>query len=82
MALDTPVVASDIPMVTDAIGDHAHALVPVGDSEALAGALARTLRQSNLDTITLARERFESRFTPEAVVAAMRSFYEAAISGT
>jgi glycosyltransferase involved in cell wall biosynthesis len=82
MALDTPVVASEIPMVRDAIGDHAHALVPVGDSDALADALARTLRRPNLDTIGLARERFESSFTPEAVVAAMRRFYEAAISGT
>ena len=82
MALDTPVVASEIPMVRDAIGDHAQALVPVGDSDALAEALARTLRHSSLDTIRLARERFESNFTPEAVVAAMRRFYEAAISGT
>jgi glycosyltransferase involved in cell wall biosynthesis len=81
MALDTPVVASEIPMVRDAIGDHAQALVPVGDAEALADALARSLWRPDEQAVKRARERFEHNFTPDAVVAAMRRFYEATISG-
>ena len=43
MALECPVVASDIPMVVEAIGPYAHALVPVGDAVALSCALADCL---------------------------------------
>ncbi len=80
MALDTPVVASDIPMVRDAIGDDAAALVPVGESGALADALARCLVDPPRTSAQRARERFEQSFTPEAVVAAMRRFYETALA--
>ena len=77
MALDTLVVASDIPMVRDAIGAHAYALVPVGNAAALADALVRSMSDPDAASVAArARERFEDEFTPQAVVARLASLYE------
>lgn len=82
MALERPVVASDIPTVRDAIAENAYALVPVGDAIGLSEALARCLADPGRHSVArLARERFDAHFTPDVVVASMRRLYEAAISG-
>ena len=81
MALERPVVASDIPMVREAIGDMALALVPVGDAAALAAALLRAVEMPQDTALTgAARDRFESRFSPAAVVSAMANFYGRALA--
>jgi glycosyltransferase involved in cell wall biosynthesis len=80
MALETPVVASDIPMVREATGDHAVALIAVDDAPALARALHRALADPDgaRASATAARRRFDERFTPEAVVAGFADIYEQA----
>ena len=82
MALETPVVASDLPMVREAIGDHAAALVPVGDAAALAGALRHVLADPSAvaASTAAARRRFDEQFTPDAVVAGLSRIYERAAS--
>jgi glycosyltransferase involved in cell wall biosynthesis len=78
MALERPVVASDIPMVREAIGRHAAALVEVGQQQALSKALGAVLAdpQAFAQTTILARQRFESHFTPDAVAAGLLRIYE------
>lgn len=84
MALDRPVVASDIPMVREAIGSHAAHLVPVGDADALAAGIATVLSDPSAfdDVVVAARRRFDARYTPEAVVAGLRAIYDSAIAGS
>jgi len=80
MALNRPVVASDIPMVREAIGEHAAALVPLDDVPAFAAALVSALRGSATvaQQVADARRRFDDRFTPDAVVRALVAIYERA----
>jgi glycosyltransferase involved in cell wall biosynthesis len=80
MALETPVVASDLPMVRAAIGDHAAAFVPVDDAAALAGALANVLQhpEGARRASAAARARFDARFSPDAVVADLAEVYRRA----
>ncbi|MFV0306223.1 MAG: glycosyltransferase [Desertimonas sp.] len=82
MALDRPVVASDIPMVREAIGTHAARLVPVGDPVALAEAIAAVIDAPRAfdDQVAAARRRFDTRYSPAAVVAGLRAVYESAIA--
>ena len=80
MALGRPVVASDIPMVREAIGDLAFALVPVNDAPALCSALGRCLTsKSDPAQLRLARARFDTMYSAEAVVERMRDFYAVAV---
>jgi glycosyltransferase involved in cell wall biosynthesis len=83
MALARPVVASDIPMVHEAIGDHAAALVPVDDPRSLAAAIARCLSDpvAAAQAGTAARARFDATFTPGPVVEQLRRLYVAATQG-
>ena len=82
MALETPVVASDLPMVREAIGDHAAALVQVDDAPALAAALRDVLLDPGpvAASTAAARRRFDERYSPDAVVAGMARIYERAAS--
>jgi glycosyltransferase involved in cell wall biosynthesis len=68
-------------MVREAIGDHAAGLVPVGDAPALAGALHRVLTDPNAAQASAraARRRFDERFTPEVVAAALAHIYDRAV---
>ena len=76
MALERPVVASDIPMVREAIGDLACALVPVEDADALGYALARCLsRGPDRALLQAARARFDEGHSPDAVVERMSGLY-------
>lgn len=76
MALERPVVASDIPMVREAIGEHAYALVPVDDPSALSCQLGRCLADiGRAETARAARRAFAARYTPDAVAAQLRGVY-------
>ena len=80
MALATSIVASDIPMVREAVGDCAAALVKVGDAQALAAALEETLAADTSSLTTAARQRFDALFSPGPVVAKLAEFYGSAIA--
>lgn len=85
MALEAPIVASDIPSVREAVGAGSKALlVPPGDPEALADAVAASLRDPSAAAVRArrAREDFLERFTLEAVAVGMLSFYERALMRT
>lgn len=80
MALERPVVASDLPMVVEAIGPDAAALVPVGDPHALAAALDGALRSPDENRTQAARLRFDQQFSPPAIVERIEELYRDAIA--
>ena len=80
MALETPIVASDIPSVREVVADARGArLVPVEDHRALARAIAQVL--DSPDATDELRARFLSALTVEKSVDRMMAFYERALSG-
>jgi glycosyltransferase involved in cell wall biosynthesis len=79
MALERPVVASDLPMVSEAIGDHASRLVPVGDDAALADAIEYAVETGSGPQTTAARARFDALFTPGPVACRLMGLYSDAI---
>ncbi len=83
MALERPVIASDIPMVREAIGDDAYALVAVDDVAGFAAAIDRALDDPERGAVAArARARFETRFTPDAVVEGIERIYVEALDTT
>jgi glycosyltransferase involved in cell wall biosynthesis len=82
MALECPVVGSDIPMIREAIGAHACALVPVNDVEALAAAVRLALTSEHSAVTGAARQRFEAHFTPRPIVAQLAVLYRDAIGAS
>jgi glycosyltransferase involved in cell wall biosynthesis len=82
MALEAPVVASDLPTLHDAVtdGDTAR-LVPVGDPGRLAEAVVATLDDPADATARAKRayQRFLDQFTIDGVMDQMRAFYERAL---
>ena len=82
MALERPIVASDIPMVREALGDDTAALVPVDDADALASMLERALRVDHSVAITAARKRFDEHFAPSPIVERLAVLYRQAISAS
>lgn len=76
MALEAPIVASDLPGVRDAVVENAE-LVPPGDSEALAEAILRVLRgqSTSARNVGANRMRFEEYFSLEAMLQGMRQLY-------
>ncbi len=85
MALEAPIVASDLPSVREVVGsDGACArLVPVGSVAAVADAVADTLADA-VETAAKAgagRERFERLFTIERAADGMVGFYQRAVGG-
>jgi len=83
MALEAPIVASDLGAVREVVHDEAEALlVPPGDVSRLAAAIERTLedRQGTEARARAARQRFSQHFTVERVVAEMLAFYERALT--
>lgn len=83
MALESPIVASDIPAIREVLGegDERVLLVPPDDPGALATAIARTLSDpASAGTRAIAaRERFLERFTLDRVANATVAFYERAL---
>jgi glycosyltransferase involved in cell wall biosynthesis len=83
MALRAPIVASDIPPVTEAVSDGLSArLVPAGQPEAFAGALVETLtdRAAAEGRAELAEADFQARFTIRRAADGMLAFYDHAVS--
>ena len=83
MALETPIVASDLPAVRESVGDETAAwLVPPGQPTALASALTAVIsdRQESTRRARTALERFDAEFTIERVVQRMVGFYQHALS--
>jgi glycosyltransferase involved in cell wall biosynthesis len=79
LALEIPIVASDIPPVREVVdGLPGVTLVPVGEPGSLARALTECLR--NRPPTDGHRERFEGRFSMRAVAQRMESLYERAAS--
>jgi glycosyltransferase involved in cell wall biosynthesis len=80
MALEVPIVATDIAPVREVVGDTGCGrLVPPDDVEALAAALASVLRDPRAAAaeacVAAARERFLEHFTTERVADEMLRFY-------
>jgi glycosyltransferase involved in cell wall biosynthesis len=81
MALEAPIVASDIPPIREAVGEGTAVLVRPGDSEALATGIVGTLLEDTeaVRRSRRGRKRFLANFTLEVVAGAMISFYERAL---
>jgi glycosyltransferase involved in cell wall biosynthesis len=75
-ACGTPVVASDLPVIREVTGTHAR-LVPVGDADALAEALATTLTDGG-PTSTADRRTHAAGFTWARCAETTRSAYRRA----
>ncbi len=85
MAAGLPVVATDVGAVSEAvIAGQTGLLVPPGDVEALAEALASVLGAPDRarEMGRLGRERFEERFTIDRMVRGYESVYEAVVRET
>jgi glycosyltransferase involved in cell wall biosynthesis len=84
MALEAPIVASDLPGVREALGPRLPAvLVPPESAKALASALEAVLDDPRgaANRAAEGRSRFLSHFTMEEVAAQMAGFYERALAG-
>jgi glycosyltransferase involved in cell wall biosynthesis len=82
MALEVPIVASDIPPVREVLGDvGAGRLVGSDDPTALAAGVLSMLgaRQEAAVSVRRARERFLANYTTEVVAKRMMAFYETAL---
>jgi glycosyltransferase involved in cell wall biosynthesis len=82
MALEAPVVASDLPTLHDAVADGDTAtLVPAGDPAQLGAAIRAALDDPAAAAARAQRayRRFLERFTIDRVVDQMRAFYERAL---
>jgi glycosyltransferase involved in cell wall biosynthesis len=83
MALEAPIVASDVPPVREAVTDGVSArLVPPDRPEALAAAMVETLRDRAGAAARAERARadFQARFTIGRAADGMLAFYEHALS--
>jgi glycosyltransferase involved in cell wall biosynthesis len=79
LALETPVVASDLPAVREVFDGRAIGLIaPAGDSDGLAGAIATTIadHRATAERTVLGRERFLERYTADAAARGMIELYE------
>lgn len=84
MALEAPIVASDLPPVREVVGGEAGArLVPPGHPESLARAIAAAITKpaETAMRVAFAHQRFQERYTIERVADAMMAFYERALGG-
>jgi glycosyltransferase involved in cell wall biosynthesis len=81
MALEAPIVASDLPAIREAVGRDGGRLVPSGDPNALAAALIEALtdRREASARARTARIRFLERYTIERVSHQMLAFYDRAL---
>jgi glycosyltransferase involved in cell wall biosynthesis len=81
MALQAPAVATDLPGVREALGREGGILVPPRDPLALSRAVVSVLRdpEAGAARASLARRRFLSRFSIQAVADQMAGFYARAL---
>lgn len=84
MALDLPIVASDLPAIREVLADgECGILTPPGDSEALAKALesVAACSHSARQLAQRARREFEARFTVERSAARLATLYRQVAAG-
>lgn len=84
MAMEKPVVATDVGGVREIVGECGH-IVPAGNAEALAEALLQTMRATAEERHALgryARQRITSQFSIDARVAQWEALYANVLSGT
>ena len=79
LATGTPVVASDLPVLREVLGDAA-SFVPVGDADALAAALAAALGGDGGDIAREQRRAQAASYTWAATAAAVMSAYQLALA--
>lgn len=81
MALEAPIVATDLPQVREVVGDDGALLVDPTRTCDLAGAIERVLESPDdmSALVGAARERFLAKFTIDGVADQTVSFYERAI---
>jgi glycosyltransferase involved in cell wall biosynthesis len=85
LALEAPVVASNLPGVREIVGETDIALLtPVGDPAAIASAVVSTLQDPGAasDRARRGRERFLSDFTIDRVAEQMAAFYGRALESS
>lgn len=81
MALEVPVVSSDAGGLPELVGGDAGIMVPAGDAEALARAVAQMLDDGELRGRSIAAgSRVVERFSAAAMAAGMRSVYDSVIA--
>jgi glycosyltransferase involved in cell wall biosynthesis len=81
MALECPIVVSDLPSIREVVDDSTAVLVPPDDADALGAAVVRTLStgdQTRRRAIA-ARRRFLERFTVDTIADQMLCFYARAM---
>ncbi len=84
MALETPIVASDLPAIREVTDDgRAASLVRSGDTEALAAALARLLDDHGLarELAARGRARYVGYFTPQQSTNGLMELYADVLGG-
>jgi glycosyltransferase involved in cell wall biosynthesis len=84
MGAGTPIVASDVPAVREALGGEAYGrLVPPGDAAALGRAIGAALGDpaGTQAKASAARDRFCEHYTIERVLDGMVAFYDRALAG-
>lgn len=82
MGIGTPIIATDIPAIRETLGGpDAAVLVPREDPTAIARAVQESLQDGRMSErrATVAKSRFEAKYTIEAVVDATIRFYERAL---
>jgi glycosyltransferase involved in cell wall biosynthesis len=81
MALEAPIVASDLPAVREVVSSGEARLVPPANAPLLTAALAEVLDDpaAARRRAVAARERFLTEFTTERTAKAMVAFYERAV---
>jgi glycosyltransferase involved in cell wall biosynthesis len=84
MALELPIVASDLPQVREVVEASGASLVPPGSPEELAAEIARVLVDPGgaARRVERAQTRFRERLTVERVADEMIAFYGRALAGT
>ena len=81
MAMEVPVVASDIPEVRAVVDESTAILVPLDDPGALAAGFRQAvIGDATAERLAAARQRFEDRLTLEPVADAMVELYHRAIA--
>jgi glycosyltransferase involved in cell wall biosynthesis len=82
MALEAPIVASDLPAVREVVGDDTALLVPPDRPDALAAAVAAVVADpaGAARRTGRARERFLARYTIDRVTDGMAGFYGRALA--
>jgi glycosyltransferase involved in cell wall biosynthesis len=82
MALETPLVASDLPPIREVVGERVAALVPKSDPGALAVAITTTLEnpKESIERTARGYNRFLERFAITTVAEQMLAFYDRAMA--